>query len=98
MNNYRITPRAGAKKEKLINYREEYEKLQKANQLLKERLESARLKNEELSEMNAWLKETKHVYKEKYENESERYVESNRKYLELKKALEAFRKEHAVSI
>jgi hypothetical protein len=94
MNNYRIAPRPNAKKEKIINYKEEFEKLNKANTLLKERLESARLKNEELVEMNAWLKKTKHTYKEKYENETERYLEASRKHSELKKEFEAWKKEH----
>jgi predicted RNase H-like nuclease (RuvC/YqgF family) len=94
MNNYRIAPRPNAKKEKIINYKEEFEKLSKANALLKERLESARLKNEELSEMNAWLKKTKHNYKEKYENETERYLEASRKHTELKKEFDLWKKEH----
>ena len=93
MNNYRIVPRPTAKKEKIINYKEEFEKVSKANVLLKERLESARLKNEELTEMNAWLKKTKHVYKEKFENETERYLESSRKLSELKKEFDAYKKE-----
>ncbi len=94
MNNYRIVPRPTAKKEKIINYREEFEKLEKANALLKERLESAKIKNDELTEMNAWLKKTKHVYKEKYENETERYLESSRKFSELKKEFDTFKKEN----
>jgi hypothetical protein len=94
MNNYRILPRVSVKKEKIINYKESFEKLTKANGLLKERLESARVKNEELSEMNAWLKKTKHSYKEKAENETERYLEVTRKYSELKKAFDSYKKEH----
>jgi hypothetical protein len=93
MNNYRIASRAGAKKEKIINYREELEKLEKANALLKERLESAKIKNVELTEMNAWLKKTKHVYKEKFENENEGSLELNRKLLELKRELELLKKD-----
>jgi chromosome segregation ATPase len=93
MNNYRIAPRAGAKKEKIVNYRAELEKLEKANSLLKERLENAKAKNGELTEMNAWLKKTKHVYKEKFENENERFLEVNRKLLELKKELEILKKD-----
>jgi hypothetical protein len=94
MNNYRIVPRVATKKEKIINYREEFEKLVKANLLLKERLDSARIKNEELTEMNAWLKKTKHAYKEKYENETERYLETARKLSEVRKTLESCKKEY----